>query len=80
MEIKSEKMTGHEGACFDYTNFQTLFVTGRWPARTIDNRLSNASCLLGISKWASPIGNLVACRSEVRHVQFNVSVSVSLLC
>ena len=44
-------------------------VTGRWPARTVNNRLSNASCLLGISKWASPIGDLVACRSEVWEVR-----------
>ena len=44
-------------------------VTGRWPAGTIEqNRLSNASCLLGISKWASPIGDLVACRSELWEV------------
>ena len=30
--------------------------------------VSNASCLLVISKWDSPIGDLVACRSEVREV------------
>ena len=35
----------------------------------VNNRLSNASCLLGISKWASPIGDLVACRSEVWEVR-----------
>ena len=34
----------------------------------VNNRLSNASCLLGISKWAIPIGDLVACGSEVREV------------
>ena len=47
---------------------ELLYFCCYWQVASQNNRLSNTSCLLGISKWASPIGDLVACRSEVREV------------